>query len=173
MNGDPLTCGGVMGSLDIPVVPRQSPQVTDATTLAELKKLPMGEVMRLLVGPVVRTSVREYGPKGNIFFRAMMFPQVGDSIQGHAHHYDHVTYLRRGALNVVAWKVDPKTGEPTDEKVIDRSYAAPCAILIKREWAHQLTALMPETEADCVFALRDSATGEVADDWDGSLDPYC
>lgn len=171
MQNNPETCGGTHDARDLPVVSRTSAAITDATTVAELKALPMADIIAHFAPNPVTTIAREYGPKGNIFFRAMRFDGVGSKVDGHAHNYDHVTYLSRGRLNVLAWPVDPATGKRVGDP-IERQYAAPAAILIKKGMAHELTSLDADTRADCIYAIRDAGTGDVSDEWDGSLEPY-
>jgi hypothetical protein len=118
----------------------------------------------LLEGATPATSYRE-GPFGNVYLRPMDFGGAGSVIVGHKHNYDHVTFLTRGA--VVCRFLLPGATERQE-----RIYRAPACVLVKKDVEHEFTALEPNTWAVCVYALRDSATGEVAQAWDGSLHPY-
>lgn len=113
-----------------------------------------------------------YGPLGNVFFRAMIFEKLGDTVAGHTHNYDHVTFLWRGSLKLRAWHASQEKDGVVSGDVVERTYTAPSRILIKRDWCHELTSLEENTSADCIFAIRDVSTGEIAEDWDGSLEPY-
>jgi len=126
--------------------------INENTTLAELRRR------------AEPATTRRYGPFGNLWFRPMDFAQVGSVIKGHKHHYDHVTFLSRGAV-LVAYEL------PTGERG-ERVYSAPAAILIRKNVIHEITALEPGTRADCIYALRDLGTGEVVDYWDGGLEAY-
>ena len=39
---------------------------------------------------------------GNIFIRPMVFDQAGSTIEGHAHNFDHTTYVVRGSVRIEA-----------------------------------------------------------------------
>jgi len=118
------------------------------------------------------------GPMGNVYFRPMVFPKKGDQVAGHAHNFDHVTFLWRGSVRLRAWHTDTMTRDekgdlhpPTEDKMIIRQYAAPARILIKKDWAHEFTALANQTMADCIYALRDF-DGQPTDNWNGDETPY-
>ncbi len=123
-------------------------------------------------GPIPEPSVtvRRYGPFGNLFFRPMIFKTKGSMTSGHAHKFDHVTYVTAGSVRVKAREVNTQTNE-TFGPVVDRIYVSPACVLIKKNWAHEIEALEENTRADCIFALRDH-TGEVTDQYDGSLENY-
>jgi hypothetical protein len=136
-----------------------------------LSEFSIADIIAALVPDPIRAESRQYGPLGNVFFRPLIFNGVGsqNAYQGHAHHYDHVTYLSRGTVNLRAWEVEPRTGKQVNDKVIERQYVAPSAILIKRNWAHEFTALEADARADCIFAIRDF-DGQVIQEWNGNVD---
>jgi len=138
--------------------------IAETTTLAELRALPLAEVIAALVPAPAPALSRRYGPFGNLWFRPMDFPAVGSVVPGHSHNYDHVTFLSRGSVSVRFTMPDGQRGE--------RVYNAPAVILIRKEVIHEFTALAPDTRADCIYALRDLASGEVVDHWDGGLEAY-
>ncbi len=116
------------------------------------------------------TITRRYGPFGNIFFRPMEFPVKGSKTSGHTHKFDHVTWVSSGSVRVRAREVDPATNDAIGP-VVDRIYIAPAVVCIKKNWMHEFEALEDGTRADCIFALRDWK-GEVAEEFDGSLENY-
>jgi hypothetical protein len=118
------------------------------------------------------------GPMGNVYFRPMRFEKKGAQVAGHAHHFDHVTFLWRGALKLRAWPVETETVEPNGDRhppheaqMLVRQYTAPARILIKKDWAHEFTALANQTMADCIYAIRDF-DGQPTDNWNGDETPY-
>ncbi len=98
---------------------------------------------------VLPIDVEELGYFGNIWVRAHHFAKAGDTHQGHAHTFDHVSFLTRGKVRVT---VD---GLTTD-------YAATNFIIIDKDKEHSIQALEDQTEWWCVFAVRDN-NGEIAD----------
>jgi mannose-6-phosphate isomerase-like protein (cupin superfamily) len=88
------------------------------------------------------------GLVANLWSKMMHFKKAGDTEQGHAHVFDHLTLLAKGSMRVT---VD---GTATDFK-------APHMIYIKKEAVHELVALEDDTLAYCIHALRD---GDGVDD---------
>lgn len=86
----------------------------------------------------------------NVFTRRMYFRNAGDIEVGHAHQFDHVTYVASGAieLNIEGAKT---------------VYKAPAMIFIDKDKVHELTALEDGTSALCIHALRDKETNEIID----------
>jgi hypothetical protein len=83
----------------------------------------------------------------NVFIKQMRFLKAGDTEQGHAHNFDHVTLLSVGSLRLNA------LGKSTDFK-------APHHIFIKAGVVHELVALEDNTLAHCIHALRDGSRVE-------------
>ena len=79
---------------------------------------------------------------GNIFSRQMHFLKAGDIEYGHTHHFDHMTLLAKGSLEVT---VDGKKS----------TFKAPQMIWIKSDKKHELVALEDDTVAYCIHGLRD------------------
>lgn len=144
--------------------------ISETTTLAQLRQLPLAEVLAALNLDFKPASATREGPFGNVFFRPMKFKNAGDIHQGHCHNYDHVTFIYSGAVNVKAFEVDMATQKPKGGP-INRQYKSPAMILIKKDWMHTITALEDNTGATCIFSLRDH-TGEISDHWDGSMEGY-
>jgi quercetin dioxygenase-like cupin family protein len=82
------------------------------------------------------------GCVANIYSRMMHFIKAGNKEQGHAHLFDHLTLLAKGKLLVT---VD---GVATE-------FTAPNMIYIRAGKVHELEALVNETVAYCIHALRD------------------
>ena len=144
--------------------------IEETATLADLRKLPLGDVIEVLRPDFKPASAIREGPFGNVFFRPMKFRKAGDQHHGHCHNYDHVTFIYSGAVDVQAFEVDMATQKPKGEP-INRQFQAPAMILIKKNWMHRFTALTDNTGATCIYALRDY-TGEISDHWDGSMTGY-
>lgn len=84
----------------------------------------------------------------NVFVKLHYFVRKGDTHQGHAHTFDHITLLASGS---VLMKHD--NGET--------EYKAPHLIVTPKGITHQFTALEPNTVFCCVHAIRD---GDGVDD---------
>lgn len=96
---------------------------------------------------------------GNIFIRRNRM-QRGDVIHGHAHAFDHVSYVTAGAATVKTAGAE-RTIRATD----DRNY-----ILIRAGVTHAITALEDGTKFDCVYSHR-TPQGDVSFEytgWDGA-----
>jgi hypothetical protein len=88
------------------------------------------------------------GLVSNLWSKMMHFKKAGDTEQGHAHVFDHLTLLAKGAMKVIV------NGVASDFK-------APHMIFIKKDAVHELIALEDDTVAYCIHALRN---GEGVDD---------
>jgi len=85
----------------------------------------------------------ELGFFGNIWVRMNALDKAGDSNEGHKHHFDHVSLLTKGSVEVEVEGHPPK------------QFTAPTFIIIKKEHNHKFTALEDNVNWYCVFALRD------------------
>lgn len=92
----------------------------------------------------------DLGYFGNIWVRQNVLPTAGNIFDGHKHHFDHVTMLVRGSVQVEVDGHPPKT------------FTAPTFIVIRKDYRHKITALEDDVIFYCVFALRD-VNGEVFD----------
>lgn len=90
------------------------------------------------------------GCVANLYSRMMHFAKAGDIEVGHTHQFDHLTLLAKGKLQV---KVD---GVATE-------FTAPHMIYIHKDKNHELLALVDDTVAYCIHALRDKDSGEILD----------
>lgn len=84
--------------------------------------------------------IRRYGPFGNLFFRPMEFPSKGSIVQGHAHKFDHVTFISRGSVRVRARQIgEVRYRSPESTETI----AAPEKIVLQ---PHQLGRQLDEED---------------------------
>ncbi len=84
----------------------------------------------------------------NVFVKLHHFLHKGDTHNGHAHTFDHITLLSSGAVKMVH-----DNGE--------QEYKAPHLIVTPKGVKHQFTALEENTVFCCVHAIRD---GDGVDD---------
>ncbi len=90
------------------------------------------------------------GCVANLFSRMMRFEKAGDTEIGHTHQFDHLTLLAKGKLKVTV------NGNSTE-------FTAPHMIYIHKDKVHELEALVDETVAYCIHALRDKDNNEILD----------
>lgn len=90
------------------------------------------------------------GCVANLFSRQMHFEKAGDTEIGHTHQFDHLTLLAKGRLQVT---VEGVTSE----------FTAPQMIWIHKDKVHELVALVDDTVAYCIHALRDKNDNEIID----------
>lgn len=84
----------------------------------------------------------------NVFVKLHYFHRAGDTHDGHAHVFDHITLLAYGS---VLMKHD--NGE--------QEFKAPKLIVTPKGVKHQFIALEPQTVFCCIHAIRD---GDGVDD---------
>lgn len=77
----------------------------------------------------------------NLYSREMIFEKAGDTELGHKHPFNHMTFLASGSL-----KVETELGVS--------EFTAPKMIFIHKDYIHELTALVDNTVAYCIHALR-------------------
>lgn len=92
----------------------------------------------------------QIGCVANLYSRMMHFVHAGDKEMGHTHQFDHLTLLAKGKLRVTV------EGVATE-------FTAPHMIYIHKDKNHELVALLDNTVAYCIHALRDKETGEILD----------
>lgn len=90
------------------------------------------------------------GCVANLYSRMMHFEKAGDIEIGHTHQFDHLTLLAKGKLKVT---VEGKISE----------FTAPHMIYIHKDKVHELEALIDNTVAYCIHALRDKNTEDILD----------
>ena len=101
---------------------------------------------------------------GNIFIRAGMLQKQGQFMEGHQHHFDHVTYCTSGRLKIVRTSPDGRT---------DTRELSPgeLPVLIKAEYTHHIEALEDYSGYHCIYAHR-TPQGEVTQQFTGWMDAY-
>lgn len=112
-----------------------------------------------MISDVDKSEVNELGYFGNIWVRSHKYNKGQNNGGGHTHHFDHVTLLVNGRVQVEVEGHSPKI------------FTAPKFIVIKKEHKHKFTALEDNTIYYCVFALRD-IDGNVTDIYSGDDSPY-
>lgn len=103
----------------------------------------------------------EFDSGSNIFVREMIFQRSGHVIDGHAHNFDHTTYVVRGSV-----LVDKLRADGSVERSVEVAAGSRCWILIRAGVRHRLTATEDNTVAHCIYAHRD-AQGDVVQRHDG------
>jgi quercetin dioxygenase-like cupin family protein len=98
---------------------------------------------------------------GNLFIREMRFEKAGDVIDGHAHNFDHTTYVIRGGIRI----------EALGRSVEKRAGAARNWVLIKAGVEHKIISLEADSLAHCIYSHR-NAQGEVVQEATGWLEAY-
>lgn len=81
----------------------------------------------------------------NVFVKLHHFLRAGDTHQGHAHTFDHITLLSAGAVRMVH-----DNGEA--------EYKAPHLIVTPKGITHRFIALEPHTVFCCIHAIREGST---------------
>lgn len=97
---------------------------------------------------------------GNIFIRPMTFES--GVIEGHAHNFDHTTYVVRGSVLIEQLDVDGNVLRSVVKKASDGQNW----VLIKSGAIHRLTALEPNTLAHCIYSHR-TPQGDIVQEYDG------
>ena len=87
--------------------------------------------------------IDDLGFFGNIWVRQIKLEKSGDQLDGHKHHFDHVSFLTKGSVSVEVEGKEPK------------EFKAPTFVIMKKELDHKVTALVDDVDWWCVFALRD------------------
>lgn len=119
---------------------------------------------------------------GNVFVREMRFGKAGEIVNGHAHNFDHTTYVARGALRVdqLAAPIQvgtDATGAPTYEDgailktVVKRATDGYNWVLIKAGVHHRITALEDGSIGHCIYSHR-NPQAEVVVEYDGWAEAY-
>lgn len=89
----------------------------------------------------------------NVFVKLHRFLKAGDTHEGHAHSFDHITLLASGSVKMVH-----DNGEA--------EFKAPHLIVTPKGIKHQFTALEPNTVFCCIHAIREK------DELDAIADPH-
>jgi quercetin dioxygenase-like cupin family protein len=99
---------------------------------------------------------------GNVFIREMVFGKAGEIVKGHAHNFDHTTYVVRGAMRIERLAADGAVEKTIDKRAADgRNW-----VLIKAGVHHRITALEDDSMGHCIYAHR-APQGDVVQEFDG------
>jgi quercetin dioxygenase-like cupin family protein len=93
----------------------------------------------------------------NVFVKMMHLLNSGDTIQGHAHTFDHITLLSSGSV-----LMEHDNGSKT--------FKAPQLIVTPKGVTHKFTSLEGNTLLCCVHAIRDGDDVDDVAQQDISLD---
>lgn len=77
----------------------------------------------------------------NVFVKMMHLYDVGDTTEGHAHTFDHITLLAKGEVLMRA-------------KGTEKTHTAPALIVTPRGVEHEFVATVPGTILCCIHAIR-------------------
>lgn len=104
---------------------------------------------------------------GNIFIREMRFPYSGYQVDGHAHDFDHTTYIATGRV-----RIERLAEDGTVERSVEKSAAHGFNwILIRAGVRHRLTAIGGPALGHCIYAHR-TPQGEVVQEFNGWLEAH-
>lgn len=105
---------------------------------------------------------------GNVFVRQMLFDGYpGGVVDGHAHNFDHVTYVVRGSV-----RIEKLDDQDNVVRVVEKSASQGFNwILIEAGTKHRLTALEPGSIGHCIYAHRDPQ-GQIVLSYDGWTPAY-
>lgn len=104
---------------------------------------------------------------GNIFIREMAFEKVGSVIEGHAHNFDHTTYVVRGSVKVEALDASGAVVKTAIKRAVDGHNW----VLIRADTSHRLTALEDNSMGHCIYSHR-NPQGEIVESYDGWMEGY-
>lgn len=91
---------------------------------------------------------------GGLGIRPIHLVNEGDTVGGHTHNFDHVTFVHRGRVRVSWTCAEGCNGEAIME--------GSTHMLIPKHWEHSMVALEPDCKVSCVFPEYD-ANGKRAD----------
>jgi quercetin dioxygenase-like cupin family protein len=80
----------------------------------------------------------------NVFVKMHQFINIGDTHQGHAHVFDHITLLSTGAVRM-------------RHDNVEQDFTAPHLIVTPKGVVHQFIAKEPNTVFCCIHAIRDGS----------------
>jgi hypothetical protein len=100
---------------------------------------------------------------GNIFIRPNHMQEVGMTISGHEHNFDHTTIVFTGSVHVKA--------KLPDGTIREGDFKAPSHFLVRKDVSHEITSLEPNTIFWCVYSHR-TPQGEISQVFDGWMTSY-
>lgn len=108
---------------------------------------------------------------GNVFVRPNLGYMTGEVCDGHAHNFDHVTFVTRGSFRIDRSSPDGRVDSLIVGGPGSTAYNGRWFVLIKADCHHKLTALEDHSDFFCVYAHRDPQ-GRVIEYYDGWMDAY-
>lgn len=87
-----------------------------------------------------------------LFLKQMIIPKADTWVPQHAHAYEHLTMLVRGAVFLF------KDGD------LDDAYKAPAGIVIKEGVKHTFVSLLDDTELWCIHNLHDEKVVKILEE---------
>ena len=82
----------------------------------------------------------------NVFVKMIPLNGVGDTVQGHAHMFDHITLLSVGSVRMRTISGD---------QVKDKDFIAPALLITPKGLVHEFTNLADKSLICCIHAIRD------------------
>lgn len=105
---------------------------------------------------------------GNIFIRPLELAQAGDMIDGHAHNFDHTTYIVKGSMLIEHLADDKIT---VLRAVTKKATDGQNWVLIRAGAYHRITALENETLGHCIYSHR-NPQGDIVEKYEGWVEAY-
>ena len=102
---------------------------------------------------------------GPVAMRSFTLARKCEESHGHAHNYDHVTFVQSGAVQVF-YRLGPDMPEKES-----REFKAGDFFLVKAEVYHRIKATQPDTRYACVFTHRDF-DGAIVQEYNGNDPAY-
>lgn len=99
---------------------------------------------------------------GNIFIREMHFVHAGNVVDGHAHNFDHTTYVIRGAIRIESLNDD----DTVKQTIVKKACMGHNWVLIKAGVRHRITALEDDSMGHCIYSHR-TPQGKIVQENDG------
>lgn len=100
---------------------------------------------------------------GPFQIRKFLLAKVCETDSGHQHHYDHVTVVIAGRVEVTAkWKENGEWIEAEPKVFCPGEF-----FNVKAEVFHKLKALDPQTQYVCMFSHRDF-DGQIVQEYNGN-----
>ena len=99
---------------------------------------------------------------GNLFIREMRFNKAGEANEGHAHNFDHTTYVVAGAIRVDRLNEQDEIIQSVEKKAKDGKNW----VLILANARHRVIALEDNTVAHCIYSHR-NPQGEIVQEFTG------
>lgn len=104
---------------------------------------------------------------GNIYVREMRFERAGDIVDGHAHNFDHTTYVAHGMLRFELLDDAGNVVKSVEKNASDGFNW----VLIEAGKVHRITALEDGSMGHCIYSHM-SPQGDIVQVYDGWTPGY-